>query len=94
MRCGKRLTGSAKRAVVVGAGFIGLEVAENLAAKDIRVSVIDMADQTLPGFDREIAEYAENHLADHGIMAFTGTKLLGIEGEDGKVKKVLTTARA
>lgn len=83
-------TGSVKRAVVAGAGFIGLEVAENLAAKDIRVSVIDMADQILPGFDREIAEYAENHLADHGIMAFTGTKLLGIEGEDGKVKKVLT----
>ncbi len=83
-------TGSVKRAVVAGAGFIGLEVAENLAAKDIRVSVIDMADQILPGFDKEIAEYAENHLADHGIMAFTGTKLLGIEGEDGKVKKVLT----
>lgn len=83
-------TGSVKRAVVAGAGFIGLEVAENLAAKDIRVSVIDMADQILTGFDREIAEYAENHLADHGIMAFTGTKLLGIEGEDGKVKKVLT----
>lgn len=83
-------TGSVKRAVVAGAGFIGLEVAENLAAKDIRVSVIDMADQILSGFDREIAEYAENHLADHGIMAFTGTKLLGIEGEDGKVKKVLT----
>lgn len=83
-------TGSVKRAVVAGAGFIGLEVAENLAAKGIRVSVIDMADQILPGFDHEIAEYAENQLADHGIMAFTGTKLLGIEGEDGKVKKVLT----
>lgn len=83
-------TGSVKRAVVAGAGFIGLEVAENLASKGIRVSVIDMADQILPGFDHEIAEYAENQLADHGIMAFTGTKLLGIEGEDGKVKKVLT----
>lgn len=82
--------GSVKRAVVAGAGFIGLEVAENLASKGIRVSVIDMADQILPGFDHEIAEYAENQLADHGIMAFTGTKLLGIEGEDGKVKKVLT----
>lgn len=83
-------TGSVKRAVVAGAGFIGLEVAENLASKGIRVSVIDMADQILPGFDHEIAEYAENQLADHSIMAFTGTKLLGIEGEDGKVKKVLT----
>ena len=83
-------TGSVKLSVVAVSLKKNLEVAENLAAKDIRVSVIDMADQILPGFDREIAEYAENHLADHGIMAFTGTKLLGIEGEDGKVKKVLT----
>lgn len=79
-----------KRAVVVGAGFIGLEVAENLASKGIRVSVIDMAPQILPGFDPEIAEYVENKLADHGIMAFTGTKLEGIEEKDGKVAKVLT----
>lgn len=83
----------AKRAVVVGGGFIGLEVAENLAALGVRVSVIDMAEHTLPGFDPEIAEYVENRLADHGIMVFPGTKLEGIEG-DGKVEKVLTSRRA
>lgn len=83
----------AKRAVVVGGGFIGLEVAENLAAEGIRVSVIDMAQHTLPGFDPEIAEYVENRLADEGIMVFPETKLEGVEG-DGKVEKVLTSRRA
>lgn len=83
----------AKRAVVVGGGFIGLEVAENLAAEGIRVSVIDMAQHTLPGFDPEIAGYVENRLADEGIMVFPETKLEGVEG-DGKVEKVLTSRRA
>lgn len=83
----------AKRAVVVGGGFIGLEVAENLAAEGIRVSVIDMAQHTLPGFDPEIAEYVENRLADEGIMVFPETKLEGVEGA-GKVEKVLTSRRA
>lgn len=83
----------AKRAVIVGGGFIGLEVAENLAARGVRVSVIDMAEHTLPGFDPEIAEYVENRLADAGIMVFPGMKLEGVEG-DGKVEKVLTSRRA
>ena len=45
-----------KRAVVVGGGYIGLEVAENLHAKGIRTVVIDMAEHVLPGFDAELCE--------------------------------------
>lgn len=86
-------TGTVKRAVVCGAGFIGLEVAENLAAKGVKVSVIDMAEQILPGFDPEVAGYVERKLADNGIVCFTGTKLEGIEGTD-TVEKVLTSRRA
>ena len=85
-------TGAVKRAVVCGAGFIGLEVAENLAAKGVKVSVIDMAEQILPGFDPEVAAYVERKLADNGIVCFTGTKLEGIEGTE-KVEKVLTSRR-
>ncbi|MFR7522205.1 MAG: FAD-dependent oxidoreductase [Ruminococcus sp.] len=81
-----------KRAVVVGGGFIGLEVAENLASQGIRVSVIDLADHVLPGFDPEMAEYVENY-SDQGIMTFTGTKLEGFVGE-GKLEKVKTSRKA
>lgn len=84
--------GEIKRAVVAGGGFIGLEVAENLQEKGIRVTVIDMAPQIMPGFDHEVAEYAEEYLADQGIVALTGTKLEGILG-DGKVEKVKTDKR-
>jgi NADPH-dependent 2,4-dienoyl-CoA reductase/sulfur reductase-like enzyme/rhodanese-related sulfurtransferase len=82
-----------KRAVVAGGGFIGLEIAENLAAQGIRVSVMDMADQILPGFEPEITNYIENHLASHGIMTFTKTKLEAILGNE-KVEKVKTNKRA
>jgi NADPH-dependent 2,4-dienoyl-CoA reductase/sulfur reductase-like enzyme/rhodanese-related sulfurtransferase len=85
--------GEIKRAVVVGGGFIGLEVAENLAAQGVRVSVIDMAKHILPGFDDEFAQYAENHLGEHGIMTFTETKLEAIIGDE-KVEKVKTDKRA
>ncbi len=87
--------GQIKRAVVVGGGFIGLEVAENLKAQGVMVSVIDMADHILPGFEPELANYVENHLADMGIMTFTSTALESIEGDDnGKVSKVKTSKRA
>lgn len=84
--------GKIKRAVVVGGGFIGLEVAENLKAQGINVSVIDMANQILPGFEPEIASYVEKHLADQRIIAFTETGLEAILG-DGKVEKVKTNNR-
>ncbi len=86
-------SGTVKRAVVAGAGFIGLEVAENLAARGVMVSVIDMAPQILPGFDPEMAAYVENVLADNDIMTFTNTRLEGILGE-GHVSKVKTGRRA
>ncbi|MDO4331557.1 MAG: FAD-dependent oxidoreductase [Eubacteriales bacterium] len=71
----------AKRAVVVGGGFIGLEVAENLLEKGLSVTVIDMADQIMPGFDFEMADYAQRHLAKKGIKVLTSTKLEGVAGE-------------
>ena len=85
--------GQVKRAVIAGGGFIGLEVAENLKAKGVRVSIIDLAGQVLPGFDPELAGYVEDHLSEQGIVAFTGTALQGAEGS-ARVEKVLTSRKA
>ena len=51
--------GNIKRAVVVGAGYIGLEIAENLKLQGIRPFVLDMAPHALPGLDAEMAEDIE-----------------------------------
>lgn len=85
--------GGIKRAVVVGGGFIGLEIAENLTSMGVRCNVLDMAPHVLPGFDEEMQEYVENHLAEHGINTMTGTRFEGVIGE-GKVEKVQTGKRA
>lgn len=86
--------GGIRRAVVAGGGFIGLEVAENLAAKGVRVSVIDFAPHVLPNFlDPEMSEYVENKMAEEGIMPMTGIALEGVIGT-GKVEKVQTSKRA
>ena len=85
--------GEIKRAVVAGGGFIGLEVAENLAAKGVRTTVIDFAPHVLPNFlDPELSEFVENKMAGEGIMPMTGVSLEGVEG-NGKVEKVLTSKR-
>lgn len=84
--------GEIKRAVVVGAGYIGLEIAENLKLQGVRSFVLDMAPHVLPGFDVEMSEYIENKLMEAGIPVVTGVAVTGIEG-DGKVEKVLTSKK-
>lgn len=81
-----------RRAVVVGGGFIGLELAENLAAKGIRTVVLEMAPQILPGFDADFADYAERKMAENGIQCFTGDGVTALEG-DGRVSLVRTNNR-
>jgi len=85
-------TQAVKRVVVVGSGFIGLEIAENLLNLGVKVSVIDMASHILPGYDTEISNYIMDHLAEHGIPVFTETKLEAIIGSN-RVEKVQTDHR-
>ncbi len=82
-----------KRAVVVGAGYIGLEIAENLKQLGIRPFVLDMADQVLsPGLDPEMAAYVENKLIENGVPVVTGVSVTAIEGE-GKAERVVTSKK-
>ncbi|MCI8632810.1 MAG: FAD-dependent oxidoreductase [Lachnospiraceae bacterium] len=73
----------AKRALVVGAGFIGLEAAENLKAQHLSVTALELAPQIMPGvLDEEMAAYAKKHLQKMGIRIMTGTSLISLEGEE------------
>ena len=71
---------NAKRAVVAGGGFIGLEMAENLMEQGLSVTVIDMAEQIMPGFDPEMAELAKNHMEKQGIKVRLNTRLEAVTG--------------
>lgn len=56
-----------KRAVVVGAGYIGLEMAENLRDRGMLVALVEMTDQVMPLLDREVANMLHQKLQDHSI---------------------------
>ncbi len=69
----------AKSAVVVGGGFIGLEMAENLAHRGLSVTVVEMLNQVMPPLDPEMAQPVQQHMKDHGIKMALGDGVAGFE---------------
>ena len=81
-----------KKAVVIGGGFIGLELAENLFDRGVSVTVVELANQLMANvLDPEMAGYVKRHLQQKGIRVLTGAKATAIVGE-GKVEGVQTDA--
>ena len=68
-------------AVVIGAGFIGLEMAENLASKGIAVTVVEATAQVLPPLDPELAILVHDELVAHGVRVETRATVSSV-GED------------
>jgi len=83
--------GTVRKAVVIGGGFTGLEIAEALKKRGLYVTVIEKEDRVLPRmFDREMAEIIKDHLTNNRIDILTGTKVLKIEREKGNIKAIRT----
>ncbi|ODS49643.1 MAG: FAD-dependent pyridine nucleotide-disulfide oxidoreductase [Halanaerobium sp. 4-GBenrich] len=78
-----------KRAVIIGAGLIGLEMAESFSELGMDVTVIELEDQVLPPFSKEMAGLVEDHLKEKGVELILGDGVDHFEGE-GKVAKVVT----
>lgn len=76
----------ARRAVVVGAGFIGLEMAENLEGLGLEVTVIERESQILAPLDPAVAVIAQAHIREKGVRLFLSTSVSSFErGEGGLV---------
>ena len=81
------------RAVVIGSGAIGIEVAEALKNIGYRVAIIEVQDWILPAmFDRESARRLEASLCGYGVNVFTSEKVIAIKGKD-RVEAVTTDHR-
>ncbi len=76
-------------AVIVGGGFIGLEMAENLVHRGLRVSVIEKLPQLMPPIDPEMAGVVAGHLSDKGVRLRLGDGLRAIEQRGARLE-VLT----
>ena len=66
-------------AVIIGGGFIGLEMAENLHKIGYHITVVEKADHILTPVDEPIAAIAEKHLRDKGVQLITGNGISGFE---------------
>lgn len=73
----------ARSALVVGAGFIGLEMAENLVRRGLATTVIELADQILPPWDREMTADAAAHLRQHGVTLLLGDAVSSFAAREG-----------
>lgn len=73
-----------QEAVVIGAGFIGLETAENLRKRGLNVTIVEKAPHVLPPLDEEMAAFVQDELADKGVKVITSQSATRFE-ENGKV---------
>ena len=73
------INAGAKKAVVVGAGFIGLETAENLSERGLDVTIVELADQVLPTLDKEMTTPLAQELSSAGIALRLARKVVAFE---------------
>ncbi|MCL2856780.1 MAG: FAD-dependent oxidoreductase [Oscillospiraceae bacterium] len=77
-----------KAAAVIGGGFIGVEMAENLRERGVEVTLIEAAKNILPPFDAEIAAVIEDEMRSAGVKILTGEMMHSIsEGDDCAIIK-------
>ena len=72
-------------AVVVGAGFIGLEMAENLMHRGVNTTIVEMLEQVMPPLDMEMAAIVQAHLREQGLALELGTTIESFEQNGGKI---------
>jgi len=82
-----------KKALIIGAGFIGLEMAEQLVQKGWDVTIVQLENQVMPPMDADMAFRVEEVLMANGVHLHLGDTVKTIEGK-GSVKKVVTTKGA
>ena len=79
-------------AVIVGAGYIGLEMAEGLSARGIKVTQMERLDEVLPTVDPELGALVHQQLSDHGVEVLTGTTVHRVSRNPRGVSRLVVDA--
>ena len=82
---------TAKNVVIIGAGYIGVELVEAFEMQGKKVTLIDAEERIMAKYlDKEFTDIAEKEFTDRGVNLVLGEKVSKFEGENGKVSKVVT----
>ena len=82
-----------RNVVIVGGGYIGLEMAESLVHLGKNVTIVELAPQILTLFDEDLASVLRQYLEKKGVRIFTSEGIKGLKGEASRVTHVMTTSR-
>jgi len=86
-------THSVQKAVVVGGGFIGLEMAENLHHTGAEVAIVEMANQVMMPIDFSMAAHVHQHLTQNGVSLYLEQTVECFEQKDGKIDVCLKSGK-
>ena len=78
------------KAVIVGGGYIGMEMCESFRERGVEVTVIEKLDRVLGTMDTEITAIVEDKITAEGVNLHKETTVLGFDGKDGVVRSVVT----
>ena len=82
--------GQKQRAAIIGGGFIGLEVAEEMALSGLEVHVFEMMPRLLPFLNEQFSRMVQDELARHGVHVHTGAAVQAIAEQDGRTCGIVT----
>lgn len=81
------LDSGVRSAVVVGGGYIGLEMVEALVHRGVDVTLVEASDQVMTALDREMARQLEDHLTSHGVTVLLGRRAQAFaDGRAGRIE--------
>lgn len=83
-----------KSAVVIGGGYIGVEMAENLTHRGIKVALIEAAPHILAPFDSDMVTYAEKELQDNGVGLILNDGVKAFQDYEDKIEVILNSGKA
>jgi NADPH-dependent 2,4-dienoyl-CoA reductase/sulfur reductase-like enzyme/rhodanese-related sulfurtransferase len=92
---GYQIVTKPKRAVVVGGGFIGLEMVENFAHLGLDVTLVEKLNQVMPPLDPEMSRLVERYLVKHGVNLQLGDGVAGFrQAKDGSLEVLTESGKA
>lgn len=78
-----------RKAIIIGTGFIGLEMAEALTKRNIKVTMVEVAENVMPALDNEVSFYIEEYLKKKNIRLYLNSKIESVRGSTGDIEVVL-----